>query len=237
MTTDATRANAQAMPLTRRRALATTGAGILAALSPAPSAISAEADSSLAALCRLLDALVEARAINSFDWDVSAQIENRISHSLPNVRVQVGRVLKGRDDEGNNIWEPMYAYTPDCIERHYQREEGFCDVLQRKGTPGYQSAVKCIRQQKQEKLDELAALRAEAKRIEDDAGYTAACDQARATSQVVTAIESDILAFVPGSLAAAARLASWVSSAMEDGFLNDEGVAAALASIGKAVRP
>ncbi|MBN9250928.1 MAG: hypothetical protein J0I86_10170, partial [Mesorhizobium sp.] len=116
MTNDATRASATALPdISRRNVLTITGAGLAAALA----GISVQAArtaprNGLALLNELIEAHTAEYARNDELWERAGELDTE-----PNCKVVVGRFYKGRDDDGENIYEPMYAYFNERIEEHY----------------------------------------------------------------------------------------------------------------------
>lgn len=236
MTNDATRASAQSMPdMNRRTALAVTGSALAASLAGiARQSQAASADASLAELERLIAEHTQAVAADREIWNYSADIIEKIEGKLPHCRVQVGRLLGLRDDNGNETWTPIYAHSDEDIEK---RHEAHLDAMLSMWGRNDEAAARIREKHDQrvsQKKAELAAVRAERKHIEDESGYTAAMEAARASSAAVRAIEAQIVALVPGTFDAAARKAAWIVHAYnedEGAYLYDEGDDALIAAL------
>lgn len=207
-------AAAEGLSATRRTALALTGSGLVAALATiATTARASSVDSSLAAVEVLIQRHADAVYAGKAAWEAIPSDDDPLR---PCVRVQVGKLLKGRDDDGNDIFEPIWAYDDKRIEQSVNRHRdamigmwghrpGETEIL----TERYAAKVA-------EKKAALAALQAEDDRILAEIGYTAAMDKASAALDAVRAIEQEILSFVPGTLAAAARQAEWATAGLAD---------------------
>lgn len=245
MTNDATRARAQSMPdMNRRTALAVTGSALAASLaSKSRAAQAAPADASLAELEHLIAAQAEAYQISIAKWDAAAAIEDGPAmQAAPERRIQVGRLLGPRDDDGNDTWTPIYVYSNEGIEKHLNQHLDAMLSMWGHG-PNGEERKQQIRDRYAQKISqkkaELAAIEADVARIEAECGYAAAEKAAAAASEAIDAIEETIVAFVPGSLAAAARKAEWVVAAYRgeevQSYLCREQVLEALTAIGKAV--
>lgn len=167
-------------------------------------------DPSLAAIDDLIRRHEEAWKVDNAAWDDIPDPE------LPLCRIEVARRYLGRDDNGEELYEPVYLFTEDQIRDSYQRNlKAHLSVWG--GSPEREASIRAKYEKLlQQRLDELAALKAEVKRVEDESGYTGACKKARATAAIVKAIEAEIIAFVPQSLAAATRKVKWVLSVYEE---------------------
>jgi hypothetical protein len=205
-------AAAEGLSATRRTALALTGWGVVAALTTiAATARASSVDPSLAAVEALIQRHAGAVNAGKAAWEA---IPSDDDPRRPWVRVQVGRLLTGRDDDGNDIFEPIWAYSDENIEQLINRSRPASLSI---GGPERAAAVN-------ERFDariaaakaELAALQAEDDRILAQIGYTAATEKASVALDVVRAIEHEILSFVPGTLAAAARQAEWATAGLAD---------------------
>ena len=238
VSTDATRASAEAMSkLNRRRLLA--GLASVSVAAPVTSA----AGSSRGELERLIAAHAQATAVDRKRWDRAADISDAIADQLPVCRVQVGRVLRERNDDGSDTFTPLYAYTDADIEgRIGPHTEAQASLF---GGPGAEQRSAAFRERQAQSIASkkaaLAALNAERQYIEDLTGYTAAMEAARASADNVRAIEAAILALVPDTLEEAAHKAAWVVRLYkdDDSYLADDyegALVAALSAIEKAVQ-
>ena len=191
------------------------GAGALAtAVVAAPLATAeAEPDTSLVELEVLLAAHEEAITQNNRNWEKSDDLDTERSS-----KVRVGYVLRGLDDDGNDIKEPIFAYSVESILEHYERSKGPALSIWGSAPDGVERVRKINERYEEitrEKIDEFLALEAEKKRREDASGYTAALAAAEAATAAVREIEARIMAFAPQSLAAARRLAQWALASSE----------------------
>ena len=216
-----------------RRAIlnATAAAGI--ATGVAAPVIAAE-NTDLARLNALMDAHAKAIEADTVTWRALGEIEDAME-DFPIVRVQVGRLFRGRDDEGNEIHDPIWACNESDIEKRYAQHcdaflglSGQNDTAKAKIKSDYDEIV-------QRKKDELAAIRAERKKRDDTCGFTDALAAARASSKNVKAIEAEIISLVPDSADVAALMAKWLiaAHANEFSYVDDEHLMPALSAIAK----
>lgn len=96
--------------VTRRTALATTGASLAAAL--VGFAAHAATPSSLAAKMA-----VHAAACRAEDAAFADLAQLDLANPIPLAKVQYGRLLRGQNDDGTDEWEPLYAHTETEITR------------------------------------------------------------------------------------------------------------------------
>ena len=209
--------------INRRSALLAISGAALIPLSPASAVVGSPR------LNLLFEAHKYAKAKDGETWSHVVEMESLIFGKLPNCRVQVGRILRGRDDDGNETWTPIYSYSTEDID---SRAESNAETYVRLNARGPNAAdiEKAIRKAQAEwagrKKGELTALQAESKRIEDESGYTAALEDAVAISEYVKNIEAEIVAFVPDTLQMAAEKAAWVIEAFSEengAYLSDRG--------------
>ncbi len=181
----------EAMPkINRRKALA-----LFAAASFIP-AVAVAAEPSR--LTTLIEAHRAALELDKAAWeDVSDFYDSPAGIVTPRVRVQVGRLLVGQDDNRENIYEPIFAYDEAEVREHFSRHMIW---------PSTRDALSA---QLQQKLNELREIEAEVQRINDGSGLTAVMEIARATAARVKAFEAEIMAFVPTTLSEAIELARW----------------------------
>lgn len=217
-----------ATPISRRAILtgSTATAAVMAATTiPAP-----------AASCPSLAKLEEMIACHAEAWQADEAAHYAIPEDTgPLPRVQVGRRLAW-DEGGNRLYEPIWAYSAEDIDRQYDRHiESSVALFGR--TPEREAKIRQDYADRiAEKKADLARQEAEAKRYEDASGFTAAQERASAASAAVKAIERKILAFVPTSLQAASRLAQWASEtvATEKGYLYKDDLRVVLQQIASA---
>jgi hypothetical protein len=208
------RASGEAMPeINRRKALSLAGVCALAMGAGVSPGLAAEADDNLWQLDTLIEAHATAYAENCDLWEAAGNLDIE-----PFSKVQVGYILRGRDDDGNDIKESRFAYSVENIEQHFESYKEPNRSIFGFG-PGGAERVRKINKRYEElarkKTDEFLALEAEKKRREDASGYTAALAAARASTKAVQEIEARIMAFPPQSLAAARSLAQWALAAYE----------------------
>lgn len=180
-------------------------------------------DPSLEAIKALIAAHRAAYAIDEATWDKLSKIDD----SEPMCGLKTPRVPIGKE----------YAYSfPDIdhhIDIHLRSALSMCgsrgdlNELERNKYEAKRAAHKA----------NLAAQKAEHKRIEDESGYTDALAAARATKADVDKVEQQIVIFVPRSITAAATLASFVCENLEgNSYLDKKDLLAVLASIGRALK-
>lgn len=191
-------------------------------------------DAALAELERLIAAHVQAVVADREIWNHTADILQKIEGKLPHCRVQVGRLVGQRDDDGNETWKPIYSHSDEEIDRFYRQSLDVNLSMWGRNDEAKARFREKHDQRVSQKKAELAAVRAERKRIEGESGYTAAMDAARASSDAVRAIEAQIVALVPGTLEAAARKAAWIVHAYNEdngAYLYDAGDDALIAAL------
>jgi hypothetical protein len=170
MSNDATRANAQAMPTTRRTALALTGAGLAAALSgfaahaAMPSTIAAKIRAHAAACRAEEDAVDELERLEA-------------ANPIPPAKVQYSWLWRGLDDEGNDIREPLYANTEEAIDRALEPERRVAHLF------GSSDGAR-IEAKKARLVADLREARAVRRAALDVCGITAACEKVERLSDI-----------------------------------------------------
>lgn len=181
----------------------------------------------------------EAYRIDDRAWNaVGDADESPIMLARPAARVEVGRLIVGRDSNGDKVTEPIYAGSEGEIREYFERH--MTPLLS--GSPKWASADERIRHsyqvRLQAKLEEFHSVIEERQAAEAACGYTDALDAARGTSQAVRHIEEAILGFVPQTLSDAAHKARWIVNAYNGGrsYLGDDdrSLERALDSIGAA---
>lgn len=227
--------------ISRRNAL-----GLMAAVSFPPTAAVAVAAAHPGdvpnALRELLDGHAAALAADNAAWDALADIEDEPemkNRSLP--KVPIMKILRGRDDDGNDIWETRYAYSEEEIRKKVGEHMRAQLSLFPSGKSADVRARAQLTASYAEKADALVAdlqrQQAERQRIEDEVGYTAARDSARATAASVKALEEQIIEYVPVTLSEAAMKAAWIVEAFhrDEPYVDtEEQLLEALAAIGRA---
>lgn len=235
MTNDATRASATALPdISRRNALTIIGAGLAAALAGfSVQAARTAPRNGLALLNELIEAHTAEYARNDELWERAGELDTE-----PNCKVVVGRFYRGKDVDGENIYEPIYAYCDEQIDEFHERDLSAQLSIWGNGPAGADNARKIQERHNVKvasKKAELAALEAERKRREIASGFHAAYAAAGASSEALKVIEAQISAFVPASMAEVIRLAQWSADASREGRV-DDCCEVILTNIGKAVR-
>jgi hypothetical protein len=238
MPNDATRATAEAMPkINRRKALALVGLGAVStAAIPAQGMAMTTTPSDLATIEDLIATLAKAYAENSKLWEIAGALDTE-----PPCKVQVSRLYCGRDDEGNEQFNPVYAYSAEQIASCYDRHMNALLSINSHG-PNGEAAARKIREniaaRIKEKQKELTALNAAKESREIASGYRSAMDAVNASTDVVQSIEAQILGFVPQSMEVASRLARWAAETYRTDrhclFDPEDLLTTALNSIGKA---
>lgn len=193
----------------------------------------------LAALFANYAVAVEA---NTRAWDEHSRIDGLPElQDRPWPKVQVGRLYKGRDGEGNEIYNPIYAYRVDDIEKKVQSHLDAALAVHGNGRSA-EDRIARIRKSYADKAAEwtaeLQGMVDQRKAMEDAAGLTAALEAGNATSAKVREIEQQIIAHVPTTLADVAAIAAWTIKGMSDDAenpLDDDAPLTVLASFGKAV--
>lgn len=196
------------MPVAAAAAGTMVSSAALAAPTVLASAATAEID---ALITKHRDALL----VDEGRWEKVSDIEDaHLIGKRPLCRVQVSRLLGlGRNDDGSENWTPIYAYS---VEEIVKRRDGDIDTLVsvHGWGKGGEARAQAIREKRtawaEAKIEELSALRAEAKRIEDECGFTEALAAARASSKARRAAETAIISLVPDNLSVAAKKARWL---------------------------
>ncbi|MBX4876648.1 hypothetical protein HJA89_27815 [Rhizobium bangladeshense] len=158
--------------------------------------------------------------------------------AAPAVRIQVGRRVIGKDEVGNDVFQPIYAHRAEEIEE-YERTTYAVKML----FAGHEDAKARVEawfsRSVSEKVGRLNAVKAETKDIENACGYTAALEIAEGASTKVREIEQAILDFVPATLEDAARKARWIVAELQGDralMLDRNDIAlVALTAIGRAI--
>lgn len=199
------------------------------------------ADQSLTALEALIKAHAEAAQISGAKWEAAADIEDAIKDRLPIVRVQVGRLLRmQRDDNGQDLYDPIYKYDEDDIEKFVRQHTDAMLGVWARGTNAEKNRETIFQKHRasvQKLTAELAAIQAEHNRIEVESGYAAAREAAKEASRVTYDLEKQITSFVPATLAAASRLAAWIVEGLNEKFpsnLDEDDAIEALSAIAAA---
>ncbi|MGO6724954.1 hypothetical protein ACCS51_28790 [Rhizobium ruizarguesonis] len=172
-------------------------------------------------------------------WEAVGDLaDSEAMRAAPSVRVQVGRRIIGKDEAGNDVFQPIYAYGQEEIEE-YERTTHGVKMLFAKGEDAKARADAWFTRSVSEKMGRLNAVKAEAQRVEAACGYTAAIERAKGASAGVRHIEQAILDFVPTTLEDAARKARWIVAELQGEralMLDRDDIAlVALAAIGRAI--
>ncbi|MQW88567.1 hypothetical protein [Sinorhizobium saheli] len=142
-------------------------------------------------LLETFDRHAHAYAVDSAAWTAVGDFEDAPQiWAMPEARVQCGRTLLGRDDEGKEIWQPSYCYSVESItKRIEERRDNHLSMYSGDRNKALRADVEAqYARVLKEKLDQFAAVEADRKRIEDECGYTQAMEAARGTSAVVKEI-------------------------------------------------
>lgn len=203
--------------LNRRAALG--GIASLAAVAPAmaiqiaPSGLTAR-----------IKAHRNAVAIADERWDAFSVVsEANPGVALRSAKVQIGRLLLGgKDDDGNDRWKPMYAFTDKDIDKVVDRDKAlklsWSDFqIARNPSVGDQIAQAAEDRRARLKAD-LLAQQEDIRRAEDACGITAAHEAALAASAVVAGCLEAILLHKPASLLEVTQAAEYLVDC------NDRGV-------------
>ncbi len=209
-----------------------------AAASASPVAISspASAGSSLLAHIHEHERLY---AVDSKAWDAVAELDDQAMQSAPREAVQVSRLLVGTDADGQKIFKPIFESTEEGVRKYYQElaQHAWYMFPTRQSAKWLSGRVAAIDAEMGQKLNELEARRAARKRHEDECGYTAALEAARASAEKVRCVERLIIDHVPATLQEAALKARWLVEKVSDDksyLLDTEGALEdALAAIGR----
>ncbi|MHC1548870.1 hypothetical protein [Phyllobacterium sp. K27] len=193
-------------------------------------------DTSLMALQALIGQHQDLYAMDELTWDKVAEIEDSPTmRALKVPSVHVGRRLLGRDEDGNDVWQPIHAYSDEEIDHHI--DQHLHSALHMCGNREDWKEPHRVAYNAKRAVHKanLAALKEAAKKIEDECGYTAALEAARKTKSLVDDVEKQVLSFVPSSLAAAATLAGFVCSNLDGkAYFDDDAILATLKSIAEA---
>lgn len=206
------------MSFTRRSALALTATGITAALT----GIAASASARPSGVHALIEAHRAAVAFADAEW----KAYNVLTDANPDVdsiipKVQYGRILRGRNDDGTDQFEPLYAYFEKDIDKavdHVMRAE-----LSMWGSgPHGEKRRPEIREKAEARRERLKAeLRRqndEKKAAEDACGMTAGLDAARAASDIVEARLDALLAYSCRDVSEVVTLAAYLVQSEENGI-------------------
>lgn len=185
-----------------------------------------------------------ASTLVSYDaaWNRVSEIQDSAAmEASPIVRVQVGRRLKGRDDNGAEVWDPIYAYSAEQVTKRVESHmEAQLSIFPGDRNSQTREKIKSgYRERMRQYLNQLDALRAECERIEIECGYTHALQEARANSDELKEIERLIIDFVPKTLGEASLKARWIAQAYDaqSGYIGDDenNLKFAIDAIGRAV--
>lgn len=192
-------------------------------------------------LLALIEQRTEAMKLDVDAWNKVGDVEDSSAmDALPLVRVQVGRLRRGYDEAGKPIEEPIWAHSAEQIRSILHKDfDAYLTFIVPKTGPLREKAEADCDARLQAKLDELAALQAQADRIKLESGYTEALSIARATMAAAKRIDRAIIGYVPKTFDEAVALASWAIDARKEAFthLEDEDFALVLASIASAKVP
>jgi hypothetical protein len=177
-------------------------------------------------------------ALDNQAWTIVRELEDSATMaSRPEKRIQVGRRIVGIDAEGNDRFEPIYAWSIAQIEKSARSARDHQMVFARTEDHKNRVAERYV-EQVAERSAAFNAIEAERRLIEDACGHTAALDTATSASARVRAVEQAILEFVPTTLEEASRKARWIVAELQGDrahLLDREDVAeVALASIARA---
>lgn len=199
----------------------------------------ASGDDTASMLTKLIDRHKTALAADESAWHIVSDITEVLEtngHEAPKVQIGVYHVMDGT--------KPMYGRSEEEIRAHSEKHmNGQLSMLQHPNRAADYAAVKARFEQRCEaSIAELKRLESEYRHREDESGYTAAMDKAKAAMAVVRSLEQEIVAFVPTSLPEAAQKATWCAWAARHDFcyLNDSDnpedvLIEALAAIGRAL--
>lgn len=183
----------------------------------------------------------EARKADELLWNIVSDITDLPQMATrPLIRVQIGRLYHGRDDGGNDIWEPKYGHNEDAINTQIdQHLEAQLSIMPGDKRQDDRDRIRAGYEKKRAQLlNELREKQAERQQIEDEAGYTDATEAAKLASDAVRRLESEIVSFVPTTLSEAALKAGFVATVYLDelGYIESpEELVDALAAIGRAL--
>ncbi|KQQ70891.1 hypothetical protein ASF70_18765 [Rhizobium sp. Leaf321] len=193
------------------------------------------------ALQTMIASYEEAYREDQILWGIPCEIEDLPAmKEKPRRRVQVGKLIVGRDDAGNDTFQPIFAYSEAKIREEASRsfDAGVGLFCNPKNTT--QMAVRKAKWDAwaDSKIAELATIEAACKEFEDACGYTVALKAAVASSDRVRALENSILEYVPTSLDEAAIKSRWIVQGMNNSraYFNDreDFAEVAFAAIGRA---
>lgn len=194
-----------------------------------------EALTGMQVLLNLIEQRKEAMKLDLDAWNKVGDVEDSgAMDALPLVRVQLGKLRRGYNDEGNPIEEPIWGHSAEQVRAKMQKDfDAWMTFMVPKSGPIREKNVAEWEKAIQAKVDELAALQVEADRIKRESGYAEALSIARATTDAVKRIDRAIIMFVPRTLDEAVALASWVIEARKEEYtyLEDEDFALVLGSI------
>ena len=172
-------------------------------------------------------------------WGLAYDLDDSAMRSAPRTAVEVGRIMMGRDLDGEQIFQPIIAHSESEITAYFDDHLQHIDMMTGSSIPAWKEArLKAHNDRRQAKLDEFRACREARKRHEDQCGYTAAMEAAQATMREVKSVEALIIKYIPATLEEAAIKARWLVKKMNDdrSYLNDYEAALeeALDAIGRA---
>ncbi|MBX5008155.1 hypothetical protein [Rhizobium lentis] len=170
-----------------------------------------------------------AYAADSIEWDRFSDITDGVAmRALPKLRVEVGKLILGRDEDGSKITEAIFAYDEPEIRDHFVKHDHWT-FFKREALSEAEIERKSREQatlfaRMDAKITEFHALEAEAERIKEECGYSDAQRRCKASSDAVKDIERLILDYVPATLEEASRKARWILDMWEssdDTYLRD----------------
>jgi hypothetical protein len=214
------------MRMNRRNAMKAAGAGIATTLAGL-----AIAETSKASPVRdMIDRHRQLHDANNQAWDEVSRIVDAYSGRWPRPAVQYGRLVIGVDNAGNNLYQPMMAYSHAMLEERKQQElRNLVSIFGEKA-----------RAKTEERYDRLAAdltkQDQELEAMNEATGLSAAEAAAEACSEAMDECLAEIISYRCTSIAEAQEIAAYIHAHVESdtGNVTDEMVLEFVKNLGGA---
>lgn len=209
--------------ITRRTALAMTGSGLTAALA----GLAVTASAQPAGVQTMIEVHRAAIAVADALWLTASEISDAnpaVGFAVP--KVQYSRLLLGRNDDGSDQFEPLFAYTEETIDKVVDRDLQ-ADISIWGSGPGdaekRRAAIHEKAEARRERLKgELRRQKAELQAAEDACGLTAAAEAATAASRQSRSLLADLLAYQCRDISEVTALATYLAECEAEDIVDAE---------------
>lgn len=208
--------------LTRRTALALTGSGLTAALA----GLAVTASAQPAGVQTMIEVHRAAIAVADALWLTTSEISDAnpaVSSTVP--KVQYGFLLRGRNDDGTDDKEPLFAYTEETINKVVDRDRDTKLSIWGHGPAGEKNRleINANAEARRERMKgEFRRQKAELQAAEDACGLTAAAEAATAASRQSRSLLADLLAYQCRDIGEVTALATYLAECEAEDIVDAE---------------